>query len=296
MQHGHDATRISQYLIASCPLQQLDFDQVFLWTSHDSGSLLVFPKSLVQVHCHAAKLLATPQLILGTLLHILKMSASKSQKLILYTSDVTDAKVITTEEPTTPNLVDNILPSISDLCAGDLHAPELLGEQPVTLQGNLHEPIDLDNLGTGEDNVFKLSILSTKPCLPVIRRSLLAYHDDLFFKASKGDYAELIPEKVIDNEGKQSCVLPVTRATAKCEASGELITMDIKTFTCVSHVHSFGKHESVDSTNGEQLSAVYSCLKLAECTVLSGLQFDPGGYLPGGFVFDPGGFTRLLKS
>ncbi len=144
-------------------------------------------------------------------------------------------------------------------------------------------------------NVYELGILSMKPCLAVVMRSLLAHHYDLFFGAYKGDYAELFPEKVIDNEGKLSCILPVTGAIAKHDASGKLITITNETFACASHVHLFGKHMPVDPT-GIQFSAVYGHHKLAKHTVLAGLQFDPGSYLPGGFVFDPGGFTRLLRS
>jgi len=44
-------------------------------------------------------------LTLGTLLHVLRMLASESQKLILSTSDVTSAKVITDGEPTVPSLL-----------------------------------------------------------------------------------------------------------------------------------------------------------------------------------------------
>ena len=130
-----------------------------------------------------------------------------------------------------------------------------------------------------------------KPCLLIATRSLLSYHGNPFFKVSKGDYyAELFPESIIGNNGKHSCALPVAGTITKYDTSGESITMDIKIFACVSHVHSFGKHMSVDSTGGH-----FFVHKLAEDTVLASLQFDPGGYLPGGFVFDPRGFMRLLK-
>jgi len=72
--------------------------------------------------------------------------------------------------------------------------------------------------------------------------------------------------------------------------------MDIKFFPSVSHVHSFGKHMPVDSTDGEQFSAVYGYHELAEHIVLASFPFDPGGLLSRGFVFDPGGFMRFLKS
>ncbi len=67
-----------------------------------------------------------PCLILGTLLHVLKMTASKSQKLISDTSNVADAKVITNGEPITPSLLITTFPSINDFFAGDSHAHDLL--------------------------------------------------------------------------------------------------------------------------------------------------------------------------
>jgi len=56
------ATLLSpQYSITSPFLQQLNFgsiigDQVSFWTSHDSGCLSAFPKSLAQVGCHSFKI------------------------------------------------------------------------------------------------------------------------------------------------------------------------------------------------------------------------------------------------
>jgi len=125
-------------------------------------------------------------------------------------------------------------------------------------------------------------------------RSLLAHHYNLFFEAYKGDYTELFPERVITHDGKQSRILPVTRAITKHGISGELTTMDIEAFACVSHAHSFGKHMPVGPT-GAQFSAVYNCHGFAKHTVLASFQFDPGGCLSQGFVFDPRGFTKLLK-
>ncbi len=91
-----------------------------------------------------------------------------------------------------------------------------------------------------------------------------------FSKVSKGDSAELFPEKVVRNNSKQeSCALTVTGAITRLSASRKSITMDIKVFASVSHVHSFGKHMSVDSTDGEQFSAVYNYHELAEHTVLT---------------------------
>jgi len=122
------------------------------------------------------------------------------------------------------------------------------------------------------------------------------------FEAYKGDYTVLFPEKVIDHNGKPSCIFQVADTITKHNPSGELITMDIKTFACVSHVPSFGRHIPV-GPSGTWLSAVYDCHDLAEHTVIAGFQFNPGGYLPWGFVFDPGGsifhpggFMQLLKS
>jgi len=186
--------------------------------------------------------------------------------MLSYTSDVMDTKVITNGEPTKPSLVNKVFTSINVFFAGDL-------------QQILHKKlVDLDNLGISNNNVSKLSTLPTKPILTVLTRSLLAHHYNLFFKTYKGDYAELFTERVIDHNCKQSCTLPVTRAIAKHDASGKSITMDIKTFAHVSHVHSFGKHMPVDLP-GVQFSAVYDCHELAEHAVLAGFQFDPGGCL-----------------
>jgi len=67
-----------------------------------------------------------PCLILGTLLHVLQMPVTKSQKLISYTSEVAHTKVITNGEPTAPSLLITTLPSINDPIAGDSHARDLL--------------------------------------------------------------------------------------------------------------------------------------------------------------------------
>jgi len=101
--------------------------------------------------CHI--LFATPRLffetllmVLGMLLHVLKMIAIESQKSILYTSDVADTKVITTGEPTKHSLLVTALPSINDLFAGISHARNLLQAQPAKLQCILCESVDLDGL------------------------------------------------------------------------------------------------------------------------------------------------------
>ncbi len=84
--------------------------------------ILCVTKSFATPHLFFEMLL----LILGMLLHVLKMIAIKSQKLISNTSDVVDTKVITTGEPTTPSLLVTALPSINDLFAGISHACNLL--------------------------------------------------------------------------------------------------------------------------------------------------------------------------
>jgi len=149
---------------------------------------------------------------------------------------------------------------------------------------DFEEDIVLDNdsdtkTGSGSDDIFELiSVLQWKPCLPT--SSLLAHHDNPFSKASKGSHAELFPEKVVGNNGKQeNCALTVAGAITKFSASRESISMDIKIFASVSHVHSFGKHMSADFTDGEQFSAIYGCHAIAEHTVLASFQFDPGGLL-----------------
>ena len=76
---------------------------------------------------------------------VLKMIAIESQKLISTTSDVVDAKVITTGEPTTPSLLVTALPSINDFFAGDLLACNLLRAQLATLQHILCESVALDD-------------------------------------------------------------------------------------------------------------------------------------------------------
>jgi len=69
-----------------------------------------------------------------------------------------------------------------------------------------------------------------KPCLPVVSRSLLVHHDP-FFKFCKGIYAELFPEKVVENNGKQeSCVLTVSGVIIKLSTSRKSFAMDIKLF------------------------------------------------------------------
>jgi len=138
---------------------------------------------------HATAFLATPCLVLGTLLHVLKMIAIESQKLISNTSDVVDTKVITTGETNTPSLLDKFFPSINDFFAGDLLACNLLRAQPATLKHILHELIDLDDppfraqlvalqctlhklvdqdkLDIGNDEVCKLGIRHMAPYLSI---------------------------------------------------------------------------------------------------------------------------------
>ncbi len=82
------------------------------------------------------------------------------------------------------------------------------------------------NKGRGNDDVSELiHILPMKTCLPVVPRSLLAHHDHLISKASKGNHVELFLEKIVGNNSKQeSCALPVTGAITKLSASRKLIT------------------------------------------------------------------------
>jgi len=182
-----------------------------------------------------------------------------------------------------------------DLITCDMQA-SMLEQQQVPLQVTyLEHQVPLQDIHHVHSNLEDLSFqhfeeviflgngsdLPMKPCLPVITRFLLAHHENLFSKASKGNYAELFPEKVIGNNGKQeSCALTVAGAITRLCASRKLIPMAIKIFASVSHVYSFGKHMSVDATDGEQFSAVFGYHKLAEHTVLASLQFDPGGCLP----------------
>jgi len=58
--------------------------------------------------------------------------------------------------------------------------------------------------------------------------------------------------------------------------------------------HNFhGEWLLVDSIGGEASSAANDCVKLFEHTDLASLQFDPGGYLSGGFVFYPDSFLQF---
>jgi len=124
---------------------------------------------------------------------------------------------------------------------------------------------------------YALHIMPKMSCLTLVMRSSLAHQYDPFFQVYMGDYAELFPARISDHDSKQSCVLPVTQAITKCNTSGELITMDLKTFAHVSLICPFGRHMPVGLT-GLQLSIVYGCDQIAEHTVLAGFQFNPGGY------------------
>jgi len=79
------------------------------------------------------------------LFHVLRMTATETQKLISNTSDVVHTMVITTGEPTTPSLLITAPLSINDFFAGDLLACNLLRAQPATLQCILRESVDLDD-------------------------------------------------------------------------------------------------------------------------------------------------------
>jgi len=130
-------------------------------------------------------------------------------------------------------------------------------EHQVPLQGIHHGHSDLEDLSFQD---FEQEIvlgngpeLPVKPCLPVVARSLLGWHDDPFSKLSKEDYALLFPQKVIGNNGNQeSCATTAAGTFTRLSASRQLTSMVIKTSASVSHVHSFGKHMSSDSTDGEQ--------------------------------------------
>jgi len=133
-------------------------------------------------------------------------------------------------------------------------------EHQVPLQGIHHVHFNLEDLAflDFEEPIVlgNFSVLLMKPCLPVATRSLLAYHDAQFSKTSEEIYAQSFPEKVVGNNGMQvSCALTVAAGT-KPSAFRKSISMDIKTFVSVSLVHSFGKHMSIDCTDGEQFSAV----------------------------------------
>ncbi len=112
--------------------------------------------------------------------------------------------------------------------------------------------------GSGNDVVIDLiSLLPMKPCLPVVATFLLVHHDTLFSKASKGNHAVLFPKKVVgNNDNQESCAPTAAGIISKPSASRKSISVAIKTSASVSHVHSFGKHMSIDSTDGEQFSAV----------------------------------------
>jgi len=123
------------------------------------ASHLILGTYLIRAQCHAPMFSATPcttlhgteffampRLILGTLLHVLKMIAIESQKFIPDTSDVVDTKVITTGEPTTPSLLVDIIPSINDYFAGGSLAHSLLRAQLTTSQRILCESVDFDDL------------------------------------------------------------------------------------------------------------------------------------------------------
>jgi len=164
----------------------------------------------------------------------------------------------------------------------------MLELQQVPLQDTHHVHPDLEDLAFQDfeqDIVLGNRLdLPMKPCLPVVTSSLLGWHDNPFSKLSKEDYAQLFPEKVVGNNGNQeSCALTVAGAIHKLSAPRKLITMDIKFFASVSNVLSFGKHMSVDSTDGERFSAIYGNHELAVHTVLASFQFNPGGLLSRGF-------------
>jgi len=101
-----------------------------------------------------------------------------------------------------------------------------------------------------------------------------------------GGYAESFPERIVDHDCKQSCILAVTQAITKRNISGESITMDLATFAHVSHVPSFGRHMPA-GPSGIRFPVVYGYHQLAKHTVLAGFPFNPGGELSRGSVLAP---------
>ncbi len=89
---------------------------------------------------------------------------TKTQKLILYTSDVAHAKVIITGELITPSSLVTAPPSMDDLSAGVSRAHTLLRAQLVTLQRHLRAPVDLDNLRIGNSDVYGCDSRLMAPC------------------------------------------------------------------------------------------------------------------------------------
>ena len=107
-------------------------------------------------------------------------------------------------------------------------------EHQVPLQDIHNVHFDLEDLLSFQD--FEEAIvlgngsdLPMKPCLLVVARSFLVHHDNLFSKASKGYHAQLFPEKVVGNNGKQeSYALTVAGTISKLSASRKLVSTDIK--------------------------------------------------------------------
>jgi len=114
--------------------------------------------------CHAAKFLKASSLTFR-MPHVLEFLAREPQKLFLYSSDVVGIVSVSNGEPPvmllclgkqnlsdhedvtdgTCSLLGKVFPSKNDFSAGDLQAPELLGEQAISLQGIYHELLDLKN-------------------------------------------------------------------------------------------------------------------------------------------------------
>jgi len=76
----------------------------------------------------------------------------------------------------------------------------------------------------------------------------------------------------------------------------KLFASDFHTSACAFDLFPYNLHGKwllVDSIGGEGSSAANDYVKLYDHTDLASLQFDPGGYHSGGFVFDPGGSLQV---
>jgi len=115
-------------------------------------------------------------------------------------------------------------PSDHDLITCDMQVSMLEQQLQATyhehqgpLQDIHHVHSDLEDLAFQdfmEEIVLSNGLnLPMRPCLVVVTRSLLGWHDNPFSKLSKEDYAQLFPAKVVGNNGNQeSCALTVTGA------------------------------------------------------------------------------------
>jgi len=129
---------------------------------------------------------------------------------------------------------------------------------------------------------------------------LFGHHGNPFVQPIIIDSAKVFLEDCVKQE---NCALSVTGAISKLSASGNLIAMATNLITSASKIptdafalvpYCFNrKWLLVDSIGGEECSDANHCVKLAVHTDLASLQFDPGRYLSGGFVFDPGVYLQF---